>query len=159
MPPQADVVSEHPNPLRAGVAGAGVFGGFHARKYAEALAADFIGVFDPAAEAAEKAASAHGARAFSDFDALLAEIDVVTIAAPASFHYELARAALNAGKHVLVEKPIALNLSDADDLIALAEANGLTLQVGHQERFVAEAFGLLALPEAPRHLKARAAYT
>lgn len=145
---------QNPQPLRAGVAGAGVFGGYHANKYTEVAGAELVAIFDADPARAEAAATARGVAAFTDFAAFLAAVDVVTIATPASTHASLAATALAAGRHVLVEKPIALNLDDADRLIAQAVAAGLVLQVGHQERYVTDALGLLAR-EAPARLRSR----
>jgi predicted dehydrogenase len=128
--------------LKTGVAGAGVFGGHHARKHAASARIDLIGVFDPDPDRAGALAAETGARAFDNFTGMLAEVDAVTIAAPAGAHFDMAKAALEAGRHVYVEKPLALSLAEADALIALAEARGLVVQVGHQERFVLAAMGL-----------------
>ena len=138
--------------LKAGVAGAGVFGGYHANKYAEAEAANLVAIFDMDQGRADERAAEHGATGYSDYAAFLDAIDVLTIATPATTHAELASKAIAAGKHVLVEKPIALNLEDADALIAAADANNVVIQVGHQERYVASGFGLMdrGVPQAVR---------
>ena len=129
--------------LRAGVAGAGVFGGYHAAKYAELPDVELTAIFDADGARAAARAKAHGAEGFTDFEAFLAQIDVLTVATPATTHADLALRALKAGKPVLVEKPVAMTLADADALIAEAASRDLVLQVGHQERYVAEALGLL----------------
>ncbi len=139
--------------LRTGVAGAGVFGGFHARKHRDAPRIDLIGVYDLDTRRAEALAQETGARVFSNFNDLLAAVDAVTIAAPAPAHFRMASGALAAGKHVYVEKPLALRLTDADALVAAAEENGLVLQVGHQERFVLAAMGLPRGDQAPLALE------
>ncbi len=141
--------------LRAGVAGAGVFGGYHAQKYAESNKADLVAIFDIDAARAQAGAEKQNGQAYSDYEQFLEAVDVVTIATPASTHGDLARQALLAGKHVLVEKPIALDLATADELIKLAVEKKLTLQVGHQERYVFDAFGLLARPMAPKRMESR----
>ncbi|MEM1381350.1 MAG: Gfo/Idh/MocA family oxidoreductase [Pseudomonadota bacterium] len=128
--------------LRAGVAGAGVFGGYHANKYAEAEDVGLTGIFDLDLGRAMDRAAEHQAQAFDDFDAFISEVDILTIATPATTHAPLAQAAINAGKHVLVEKPIAMDVADADALISAAKDAGVVIQVGHQERYVADAFGL-----------------
>ncbi|MEZ5896840.1 MAG: Gfo/Idh/MocA family oxidoreductase [Parvularculaceae bacterium] len=128
--------------VKAGVVGAGVFGAHHARKFAQSAMADLIGVFDVDTMKAATLADDIGACAFERFDELLAKIDAVTIASPAQTHFEMARWALIAGKHVYVEKPLALTLEDADELLRLADEQGVILQVGHQERFVLDALGL-----------------
>lgn len=141
--------------VRAGVMGAGVFGGYHANKYAETDKADLVAVFDLDAARAGALAEKHGCAAFSDLDAFFDAVDAVTIAAPAKAHAALARAALEAGKHALVEKPIALSLEDADALVALAEASGKVLQVGHQERYVFDAIGVLGRAQKPTRIESR----
>lgn len=135
--------------LNIGVAGAGVFGGHHASKYAQTDRANLVGVFDIDPDRANKLASLHNIRAFDDYAALVAAVDAVVVAAPASAHYRLVLEALEAGRHVFVEKPLALRAEDAERLAALAEAKGLVLQVGHQERYVAAALGLTGYAAKP----------
>ena len=120
--------------FRIGVAGAGHFGRYHALKAAASERAELVGVFDPDLERAKTVGWEAGAPAMP-LDQLLAGIDALIVAAPAEAHHALASAALRAGRHVLVEKPIASTLEQADDLAALAAARGLVLQVGHLERF------------------------
>jgi predicted dehydrogenase len=128
--------------LRAGVAGAGVFGGYHANKYTETGDAELTAIYDQSLDKAKERAAEHGAEGFDDFHAFLEAVDVLTIATPATSHAGLAAEAIAQGKHVLVEKPIAMTTQDADALIKAAEAQGVFIQVGHQERYVAAAFGL-----------------
>jgi predicted dehydrogenase len=139
--------------LKAGVVGAGSFGGHHARKYAALDGVDLVGVFDPDAGRAKALADSLGVAAFDDLKALLDRIDVVTIASPASTHAETALAALAAGKSAYVEKPLATSLDDADRLVAMAAKKKVVLACGHQERIVSRAMGLLDLPEAPLFLE------
>jgi predicted dehydrogenase len=136
------------------VVGAGVFGGHHARQYAALDGVELIGVYDPDGGRAETLAGTLGVRAFDDLAAMLAEIDVLTIASPAATHREVGVAALNAGLSIYVEKPLATTLDDADRLVSLAAAKGLVLACGHQERVVSRAMGLLEIPEAPLFLEA-----
>jgi predicted dehydrogenase len=140
--------------LRAGVAGAGSFGRHHARIYAETEGVALVGVYDPHLERAHTVADPHGARGLNDLDAFLAEIDILTIAAPASTHAGLALAALAASKAVYVEKPLAVSLDDADKIIALAAKSGVVLACGHQERVASKALGILDIPERPSFLEA-----
>jgi predicted dehydrogenase len=124
--------------LRIGVVGAGHFGRFHALKVMASPRAILSGVHDiDQARAALVGKEAGGAPAL-ELAALLAASDAVIIAAPADMHHALATQALEAGRHVLVEKPIAATLAQADSLAALAAAKGLVLQVGHLLRFSAE---------------------
>ncbi len=123
--------------LRVGVAGAGHFGRFHALKALATPRARLVGVFDP--DHARAAAVAREARCEAmALPALLAACDALIVAAPAEAHFALAECALREGRHVLVEKPIAATLEQADRLAALAGERSLVLQVGHLLRFSAE---------------------
>jgi predicted dehydrogenase len=122
--------------LRIGIAGAGHFGRYHALKVAASERSRLIGIYDPDNERAKTVGWEAGAPEMA-FAPMLAVIDALIVAAPAEAHYETAAAALRAGKHVLVEKPIAATLEQADSLAALAVERGLVLQVGHLERFSA----------------------
>ena len=141
--------------VRAGVVGAGVFGGFHAGKYAGDARAELVGIYDPDLERASALAAKHGAKGFDTLAALIAECEALTVASPAIHHFEAAAASLASGRHVLVEKPIASSVEEARELIALAAAHGCVLQVGHQERFVFNAMGLFQVPAAPKRIVAR----
>jgi len=136
------------------VVGAGVFGGHHARQYAALDGVELIGVYDPDIGRAQTLAATLGAQAFDDLGAMLREIEVLTIASPAATHREVGVAALNAGLHIYVEKPLATSLDDADKLVSLAAAKGLVLACGHQERVASAAMGLLDIPETPIFLEA-----
>jgi predicted dehydrogenase len=135
--------------LRGGVVGAGVFGRYHAQKYASLPGVVLSGVYDPHPERAAALAVPLGGRAFNDFDAFLDAVDVVTVASPAIFHAEQALAALRAGKHVYVEKPIAVSVADAEAIRAEAQARGLVAAGGHQQRVIFQAMGLFDIPEQP----------
>jgi predicted dehydrogenase len=145
--------TEFTGELRAAVIGAGVFGGFHANKYANLPGVKLIGVVDIDQAAAKKIADQHGCEVFKSIDDLTGKADVVSITVPASFHYAMARDALKAGMHVYIEKPITLDVIDADILMELAEENNSLIQVGHQERFVFAAFGLLSRRATPRRIE------
>jgi predicted dehydrogenase len=135
--------------LKVGVAGAGVFGNYHAQKAAASARADLTGIFDVDLARAEKLAETFGARGYDDYAAFLEDCDAVVIAVPATWHESLARQAIESNRHVLVEKPLALSHVAARDLADEAAARGRILQVGHQERFVAKAMGVLAIEETP----------
>ena len=146
--------------LKAGVVGAGVFGGYHAQKYAALPDVVLAAVLDVSKDAAEKTArhfGRRGTKALTDISEFAKLVDVATIATPATTHYGVARELIDAGVHVLVEKPLALTLEQADDLIELARGRGVTLQVGHQERFVIKATGLLSRGKAPKAITSRRA--
>lgn len=127
----------------------GAFGRHHAAKYEAMDAVSLVGVADVCDQARRGAAVKHGVPVFSDWRDLLGAVDVVSICSPAISHASIVRAFLNAGTHVLVEKPIATRLGEADQLIALAEAKDRVLTVGHQERFVFARTGLLDYDDAP----------
>jgi predicted dehydrogenase len=122
-------------PFRAGVIGVGHLGQHHARLYASLLGAQLVGVLDQSPERAQVVADRHGARVFRTVDELLPHVDVVSVAVPTSGHYAVAKSCLQAGKHLLVEKPIAVMPGDAQELVELAKRRGCCLQVGHSERF------------------------
>ncbi len=140
--------------LRMGLVGAGHFGRFHALKIAAAPRARLIGVHDPdPARAAAVGREAGEAPAMS-LATLLAACDAVVIAAPAEAHHGLAVQAMQAGCHVLVEKPIAATLAEADALAALAAERRLVLQVGHLLRFSAEHRAISSRMARPLYIEA-----
>ena len=139
---------QHPDQISIGVAGCGHFGRFHAQKVAANPRARLAGVYDADPARAAERAQEMGCPALSWAD-LLAASQAVVIAAPAAAHFDLADAALRAGRHVLVEKPIAETLAQADALDALAQARGLVLQVGHLLRFTPEFAAIRAHMPSP----------
>ena len=122
-------------PVRTGVIGVGYLGRFHAEKYSLCDASELIGVFDLDEARAQAVAAETHCRAYHDMDALLGDVDAVSIAANTPAHFELATAALAAGCHVFVEKPMAETAAQAAELVQLAAAQNVKLQVGHIERF------------------------
>src|SRR4051795_4904578 len=139
--------------LRVGLAGAGHFGRYHALKAAASDCTQLMGVYDPDLERAKTVGWEAGAPECG-FEALLEMVDAMVIAAPAEAHYDLAAKAMRAGKHVLVEKPIAATLQQADELAALATERGLVLQVGHLERFSAAYQAMAGRIGAPLYIEA-----
>lgn len=121
--------------IRVGVVGVGHLGREHARIYASLPEVELVGVSDRDASRASTIAGRVGARAFTVHSELLAEVDAVSIAVPTVDHYAVAKEALVADTHVLVEKPITKTVAEADELIRLAQAQGRLLQVGHIERY------------------------
>ncbi|HWK94402.1 MAG TPA: Gfo/Idh/MocA family oxidoreductase [Pseudolabrys sp.] len=123
-------------PLRVGVVGVGVMGSNHARVLAGLPGAELAGVADPDVKQAEFVARTLNCAAVSDIDGLLdLGVDAITIAAPTHLHREVSLAAIARGVHVLVEKPIASTVEEGHEIIAAARAKGVTLMVGHVERF------------------------
>lgn len=121
--------------IRVGVIGVGYLGRFHAQKYAAMDNVDLIGIADVDQGRAEEIARECSTQAFTDYRAMLKEVDAVSIVVPTVYHHEVAVACLEAGIDVLVEKPITTTLIEADDLIQRAADKNLILQVGHLERF------------------------
>jgi predicted dehydrogenase len=123
------------NPIRTAVIGCGYLGRFHAQKYALLANSELVAVSDISREAAEKVAAETNCQAYTDYQDFLDQVDAVSIACTTSAHYQIAKRCLEAGKHVLVEKPMTTTLEQADDIIEIAKKNNLILQVGHLERF------------------------
>jgi predicted dehydrogenase len=125
--------------MRAAVIGVGSMGTNHARVYNELDEVELVAVADNFGERAEFVAGRMGTgiRAYDDFLRMLDEQrpDLISIAVPTSEHLRVARAAIERGIHVLVEKPIAANLTEAVEMARLAERHGVVLTVGHIERF------------------------
>ncbi|MFC1559711.1 Gfo/Idh/MocA family protein [Candidatus Margulisiibacteriota bacterium] len=121
--------------VKVGVIGTGVMGGFHTRQYGNLAEVELVGIFDEDRDRAKEAAEKHGTKAFEHLEQLILSVDALSIATPTSTHYIVGMACLDAGKHVLIEKPITLNLGEADDLIEKAKEKKLVLAVGHIERF------------------------
>lgn len=142
----------HQGPLKAAVIGAGAFGRHHASKYRGLDGVVLSAIADANPEVRSASLAAHGVPAVADWRDLLGRVDLASICTPAVTHSTIVRAFLNSGAHVLVEKPIATSLEEADALIALAEETGRVLTVGHQERFVFARTGLLDFPDAPKEV-------
>jgi len=124
--------------LRTAVIGVGSLGQHHARNYAEiarANGSEFVGVSDTNEENAKQIAAQNNCDYFTDWRELLGKVDAVSIVTPTETHCEIACAFLESGVNVLVEKPIARTLAEADAIIAAAEKSGAKLMVGHLERF------------------------
>ena len=139
--------------LKTGLVGAGVFAGYHAGKIAASELADFVGVYDPDAARAGELAARFGVPVFQKLADLIAASEALIIASPAPSHYTVAKAALEAGRHVLVEKPLSLQADQARALAKSATARGLVLQVGHQERLVLKAAGLDQIKARPQRIE------
>ncbi len=122
-------------PLPVGVVGVGALGRHHARHLAALEEARLVGIYDLDRERARAVAAELGTTAFDDLGALLSRIDAVTVAVPTPAHADVGVRALEAGVPVLMEKPLAASVAEADALIAAATRGGLQLQVGHIERY------------------------
>jgi predicted dehydrogenase len=121
--------------VRVAVVGVGALGQHHARVYADLPEARLTGVYDTDAGRAAEVAGRHGCAVFPDLRDVLDGADAVSVAVPTIDHHRVARVLLEAGKDVLLEKPMTTTLEEAEDLIRLAEKAEAVLQVGHIERF------------------------
>lgn len=121
--------------LRAGVIGVGHLGQHHARLYASSPDSMLVGVVDHDQDRASVVAEKYGGRVFGELQDLLKLVNIVTIAVPTSGHYAVAKTCLEAGKHVLIEKPIAVLPTEARELVELGKRHACVVQVGHSERF------------------------
>ncbi|MEY7850823.1 Gfo/Idh/MocA family oxidoreductase [Natrarchaeobius sp. A-rgal3] len=123
-----------PRPVRVGVVGVGAMGENHARVFSELRTADLVGVTDHDIDVARRVAAEYGTESL-EIGSLLERCDAVTVAVPTHAHYETVSRCLEAGVHVLVEKPIAETVEQGRTMAKLARNAGLVLQVGHIERF------------------------
>ncbi len=121
--------------IRTAVIGVGYLGLFHAEKYAQLPNAELVAVVDTDAARAAEVAAKVGATAYSDYREVVGLVDAVSIVVPTQYHHEVARAFLDRGVHVLLEKPVTTTLKEADDLIRIAAERRAVFQVGHLERF------------------------
>jgi predicted dehydrogenase len=121
--------------LRVAVIGVGYLGRFHAQKYAAISGCELVAVVDERTDVGQAIAAELGTRAVTDYRELLGKVDAVSIVTPTASHFEIARAFLETGAHVLVEKPITETVEQARSLVAAARKAGRVLQVGHLERF------------------------
>ncbi len=123
--------------MKFGIIGAGMIGHFHAKAITAMTGGELHSVFDLRLEAAEKLAGEYNAKGFGDMQAFLAdpELQVVTIGTPSGAHLDPAMAAIEAGKHVIIEKPLEITTARIDQMVAAAEANGVTLAAVLNRRF------------------------
>ncbi|PJD99155.1 MAG: UDP-N-acetyl-D-glucosamine dehydrogenase [Legionella sp.] len=121
--------------IKCAVIGTGYLGRFHAQKYQLIPKADLIAVCDYNPDVCSAVAKELGVEPVFDYTQLFGRVEAVSIAATTNQHYDIAKACIEAGIHVLIEKPITETTEQADELIKLAQENGVKLQVGHLERF------------------------
>lgn len=121
--------------LRVGVLGAGHLGKIHLRLLQQSEKYELVGFYDPNLENADKVAQEFGYKKFDSISQLIEQVDVVDIVTPTLSHYQCAKQAILAGKHIFLEKPIANTLEEAEEIITLSKQYGIKGQVGHVERF------------------------
>ena len=128
-------MEQHKDTKRVGVVGIGHLGTYHLQKYRMIPSCEIVGVADTVLARAEEAAGDYGCEAFGDHRELIGKVDAVSIAVPTRNHHEVAKDFLAEGVDVLIEKPIAVTIEEADDLIRIADEKDAILQVGLIERF------------------------
>jgi predicted dehydrogenase len=139
--------------MRTAVVGVGYLGRFHAQKYRQATNSELVGIADPSPEARQALAAELGVAAHADYRELLGRVDAVSIVTPTPQHYAIARDFLEAGAHVLVEKPMTTTVAEGERLIEVARRARRVLQVGHLERFNAAVQALQPILTVPRFLE------
>ena len=121
--------------LKCGVVGVGYLGSHHARIYSEIEQVDFIGVFDVDKEKAGEIAAKYNCEAFDSVDALAKKCNAISVVTPTTTHFDVAMELLKNNCHILVEKPLCVNLTEAECMIKAAADNKCYLQVGHVEHY------------------------
>jgi len=140
--------------IAVGVAGVGYLGRFHALIYARHPEVELVGVADTDADIAARVADEAGCQAFSNAQELVDRVDAVSIVVPTTAHLAVTRPFLEAGRHVLLEKPIATTVAEGREIVSLAERQGVILQIGHLERFNAGVMALAKGIHSPRFIEA-----
>jgi predicted dehydrogenase len=138
---------------RVGVIGAGGLGQHHVRIMGELPDVQLVGFHEARPERAAEIASTLKAKAFPSVEALLAEVDAVTIVVPTPAHFDVTKQALERGVHVLVEKPFTATIDQADELLELAAAKGAIVQIGHVERFNRAIRAALPYVDTPKFIE------
>lgn len=141
------------SPIRTAVIGAGHFGRFHAEKYASLPGSRLVAIADSDASRAGEVARKLKAQPVTDYRQLFGQVDAVSIAVPTQAHFDVARDCIAHGLHVLIEKPIAETLAQADELIRLAAEHNVVLQVGHLQRFLLDRLGIIDMVPAPLYIE------
>ncbi|WCL49353.1 Gfo/Idh/MocA family protein [Leptospira sp. GIMC2001] len=141
--------------VRLGVIGTGHMGQYHVNVAKQLTDAVLVGIYDADLERSKLISEKHKSKAFATVDEMLKEVDAVVIAAPTFLHHKLAKQALEAGKHVLVEKPIAETVDQAKEIVGIAQKNKLVLQVGHIERFNGAVLELGKIINSPLLIESR----
>lgn len=140
--------------IRVGVVGIGHLGTYHLQKYEKITECAIVGVADSIGDRADRAGETYGCEAFDDHRRLIGKVDAVSIAVPTKYHYDVTKDFLDAGVDVLLEKPIAITLEEADGLISRADAAGAIFQIGFIERFNPAIVALEKVMDEPLFIEA-----
>ncbi len=147
-------LSESGSPIRVAVIGVGYLGAIHAKIYDRLETATLVGVCDTNPEASAKIASQYGCEAWTNPRDAIGKIDAVSIVVPTSLHADVAQPFLDAGIHMLLEKPVASSVPDAEKIVSLSQRSGAILQIGHLERFNGGVMELARRASNPRFIEA-----
>ncbi len=139
--------------MRAAVIGIGYLGRFHAQKYAQMPEVELVGLADPIFDRAKEWADRLKTQAYADYRELLGKVDVASIVVPTDQHFQVAKAFLEGGSDVLLEKPMTSTLREAEDLIATAKTCRRILQIGHLERFNPAMLAVRSFVRAPHFIE------
>jgi predicted dehydrogenase len=139
--------------IRTAVIGVGYLGRFHAQKYAGLPNSQLVGIADPAVAARAAVAAELKVAAYADYRDLLGQVDAVSIVTPTPTHFDVAKAFLEAGASVLVEKPMTVTIAEGEGLIEIAARRKRILQVGHLERFNAAVLAVQPTLTVPRFIE------
>jgi predicted dehydrogenase len=139
--------------IRTAVIGVGYLGRFHAQKYAALPNSQLVGIADPSAAARDSVAAELKVAAHADYRDLLGKVDAVSIVTPTPLHFDVAKAFLEAGASVLVEKPMTVTIAEGEQLIGIAARAKRILQVGHLERFNAAVLAVQPTLTVPRFIE------
>lgn len=140
-------------PIRVGVVGVGYLGNIHAKIYSNMDYVELVGVVDNDVSRVEKVAAEYGCAAYTDPGELIGKVDAISIVVPTSLHLEMAKPFLDAGIHMLMEKPLAPSYEESLALVEHAEKSGVVFQVGHLERFNGGVMALAERIKNPRFLE------
>jgi predicted dehydrogenase len=140
--------------VKIGVVGVGALGKIHAKLYKDVAGAELVGVYDRSFAAAQAVAAELGVCAFATIEELAAVTDGLSVAVPTDLHHEVVMPLLAQGKHILVEKPIAQTVAQAEAMVAEAARRNVVLGVGHVERYNPVLECLDKTPGTPRFIEA-----
>ena len=140
-------------PIRIAVIGAGKLGTRHAQVYSKLPGVELVGVCDTHEDRAQACARECKTQPYQDYRELLGKVDAASIVVPSQHHHAISRDFLMKGAHLLIEKPITTSLTEADDLLQLAEKHACLIQVGHIERYNSAIRAVKDVIKAPRFIE------
>jgi predicted dehydrogenase len=140
--------------LRCGVVGVGQLGQHHARIYREMPGTELVGVYDTDAARMQEIARLNNTRAYQSLESLVRDVETLSVAVPTSAHFDVGRRIIEAGRHLLIEKPIASTVEEGRNLVRMAAASKVVLCTGHTERFSPSIRSALGWVARPRYIEA-----